>query len=314
MMTGRAKIPEMTVIHAVSVGLTEDEIRSDLHPHFHGEHRDFNSLMIKSYVDRWSNDSDAPLDQLNRVIGSLRSKFTFTRTGESAARSLDEFLETKKGGDHLFATAAALMARELGFRSRLVTGFYVRPESFDLGAGHACVLPQDIHVWAEIALDDGRWFEVESTPGYQQPSYKPSLLLRCKQFVRARWGQIVAFLVAGVCLLRAQHILFDWWLGLIWVIARPLHPRLRLRLAMRILERRARMAGFQRPTGRSQRAWLEEMARADETLHEAVQRFTDTADEMVFGKSTSLPTQNATEIIRLLNRKKFSAMQKDVLT
>ena len=83
---------------------------------------------------------------------------------------------------------------------------------------------------------------------------------------------------------------------------------------MLIIERRARMAGFQRPTGKSQRLWLEEMARADETLHEAVQRFTNTADEMVFGKRTTLPAQNATEIVRLLSRKKISAMQKDALT
>ncbi|MCH1493998.1 MAG: transglutaminase domain-containing protein [Rubripirellula sp.] len=314
MMTGRAKIPEMTVIHAVSVGLTEDDIRSDLHPHFHGEHQSFNPLTIKQYVDRWSNDSDAPLDQLNRVIRNLRANFRFARTGESAAQSLDDFLETKKGGDHLFATAAALMARELGFHSRLVTGFYVRPESFDLVAGHSCILPQDIHVWTEIALDDGRWFEVEATPGYQQPRYKPSLLLRCKQFVRAWWELIVVFLVTGFFLQRTHRLWVDWLLGLTWAIARPLHPRLRLRFGMRIIELRARIAGFERPIGKSQRAWLEEMTRADKTLHDAVQLFANTADAMVFGKNASLPTQNATEIVRLLNRKKISAMQKDALT
>ncbi|WP_372895641.1 transglutaminase family protein, partial [Stieleria sp.] len=181
-MPGREKVPPLTVVHVASVGLTEDQIRATLRVDLTGDEKGDRKDLLHQYVSDWTKELEAPYDKLQTIVTHLRTEFVFDRGGQSAATSLEEFLRSRRGGDHLFATSAALMAREIGLSSRLVTGFYVRPDSFDPMAGHASVLPQDVHVWAEVRLQDGRWFEIEPTPSYEQPQYQPSWRLLARRF------------------------------------------------------------------------------------------------------------------------------------
>ena len=314
LMPGREKIPDTTVIHIASIQLTEDEILANLQPAPIQISDDYQNARLSTYVKDWVNPSSSPLDQLQSVITRLRTDFTFQRAGEAAASSLEDFLNNKQGGDHLFATTVAMMARELGFPSRLVTGFYVRPDSFDLAAGHARVLPQDVHVWAEIRLGDGRWFEVEATPSYVQPHYQPSLWLRAKKFLRANWLRLVIGLAVVLVVWRTYRVWVDWVLHGIWSASKPLKPRMKLRLAMAIIECRANIAGFSRPPGQSQRKWLEELVQADRPLLAAVQQFTNLADALVFGDAAPLTTPNTPDVVYLLNVRKITALMKDSST
>ena len=108
-----------------------------------------------------------------------------------------------------------MMARELGFPSRLVTGF---ARSFDL-ATDMRVLPQDVHVWAEIRLEDGRWFEVEATPSYAQPQYQPSLWLRAKKFLEPT-GCSSSLDLLWSSLSEDLSVWVDWVLHNIWSVRR----------------------------------------------------------------------------------------------
>ncbi len=142
-----------------------------------------------------------PYQQLRTIVDHLRTEFIFDRTVETKTKSrnlIEEFLRSRRGGDHLFATTAAMTVRQFGLESRLVTGFYVRPSAFDITAGHASVLPDDVHVWVEIKLDDGRWFEIEPTPGYAQPIYTPSLWLVTKRFAAAHWIHGLGMVAIGL--------------------------------------------------------------------------------------------------------------------
>ncbi len=61
------------------------------------------------------------------------------------------------------------MLRSLGYPTRLVTGFYARPERFDRRAGQTAVLADDVHVWGEVCIDGRTWIPIEPTPGYAPP-------------------------------------------------------------------------------------------------------------------------------------------------
>ncbi|QIG38602.1 transglutaminase domain-containing protein [Microbacterium sp. 4R-513] len=71
------------------------------------------------------------------------------------------------GDDEQFAVAVALIARQLGFPSRVVVG--ARLDSTDPGVATcddgAC-RAQDLSAWAEVQDDAGEWIPVDATPQY----------------------------------------------------------------------------------------------------------------------------------------------------
>ena len=82
-----------------------------------------------------------------------------SRPGHSSSR-----LETLFSADHLvgdqeqFAAAAALMARELGFPSRVVVGYLPNE------GGTAAIRGSDASAWIEVATTDG-WIAIDVVPG-----------------------------------------------------------------------------------------------------------------------------------------------------
>ena len=319
-MPGRKKVPPLTIVHVANARLTEDEIREHLHvkhglmkstPDLHGL-EPVTAKMIDDIVQSAGVDNLNPLDQLATCIGQLRSDFTFERNTKDTASTLTEFLQSHRGGDHLFATTAALIAEKLGLTSRLVTGFYVRPESYEITAGHACVLPEDVHVWTEVQLDDGRWFEIEPTPGYLPPYYEPSLGLMARQFAVAHWPLMLTLACCLVSSYFTRRLWVDYLLWAVWYLSGWLKPRQRIRLAVKIIETRARVAGSARPVGKSQRAWLEDLVQPDSRVATAAKRFADSADSLFFGHGHDLAHQDAMELVRLLRVRTIMALNHKV--
>ncbi len=307
-MPGRVKVPPLTVVHVANAQLTEDEIREHLHvkselaaatPHMNALDPP-TAKLIDELVQSAGVRTAGPTDQLASCIDKLRTEFTFDRNEKQSATTLNEFLECRQGGDHLFATTAALMAQKLGLPSRLVTGFYVRPDAYEITAGHACVQPDDVHVWAEVQLDDGRWFEIEPTPGYLPPHYKPSLGLLARQFAAAHWPVMLASAISILLIYVSRRFWVDILLSIIWCFSGCLRPRQRTRLAVGIIEARARVAGSTRPLGKSQRAWLEDLVRPDSSVASAAKRFADSADSLFFGNGNELVHQDALQLVSLL--------------
>lgn len=306
-MPGRERVPPLTVVHLASAQITEDEIlhrlvtRSDVEIPSFEQDAESTSNSLHALVQSATKGRRTPADQLASCVEKLRSEFTFARDSETSATSVNEFLQLRCGGDHLFATTAALMARWLGLRSRLVTGFYVRPEAFDLTAGHASVLPSDVHVWAEVQLNDGRWIEIEPTPGYRQPIYRPSTWLVARRLAAEHWPMVVGGIATLGTVYITRRAWIDWLLTVIWSLSGWLGPRRRIRLAIRIIEARARLAGQGRPAGKTQRAWLEQLTLADATIASAAARFCDAADALCFGHGDASVASDASALVGVLH-------------
>ncbi|MEM9825818.1 MAG: transglutaminase-like domain-containing protein [Planctomycetota bacterium] len=277
-MPGREKIPPLTVVNIASMSVMEDELLEQ----------------VPAY------------EQLRQRIQKIRTEFVFDRgiTTEGDV-PLDEFIRTRRGGDHLFATYAAMQARELGLRSRLVTGFYVRPDAFEYSAGHANVTADDVHVWVEIQMDDGRWFEIEPTPGYLEPVYQPSLFLRAKRMVAAYWLHAVVVACVLAMLYATRLIWVEWLLTLGWSLTWPLSPKRQLSIAMRIIECRAGMLGKPRPIGKPQRDWVEALSASDATLRTRVAQYCDAADRVVFGGGRDVDRESISRFVRGLSSTKL---------
>lgn len=105
------------------------------------------------------------IDRLRNLEGNLRTRYGYSlRTTNPGNRDpLDNFLFGEKRGhcEH-FATAAALMARKLGVRTRMAYGwaggtYYENGRMFVFRA-------KDAHAWVEVLLEGYGWVTMDPTP------------------------------------------------------------------------------------------------------------------------------------------------------
>lgn len=298
-MPGREQIPTLTVFHLASMSVMEDELlKSDAL----AVARPAAAASGKTEQNRVAATSEGqalaaelaqqligsetnPYQQLKLIVNYLRDEFIFDRQSSSdASDPLLDFLQRRRGGDHMFATAAAEMARDVGLNSRLVSGFYVRPGAVDVGQGHASVVPEDVHVWAEVQLKDGRWIELEPTPGYREPRYTPSLWLQAKRWTARHWPHLLglATLVTLIYLTRVAWFELLMWLA--WSVGRQTSGRYRVRVLLWILQTRAWFAGKPRQHGLPQRDWLLSLTVNDKQLTAGAVACCNAADRMIFGQ------------------------------
>ena len=289
-MPGRVRVPALTVLHIASSQIMEDELIAKLKT---GLARPTGvSTQLSELVEEWTRDEKTSYGKLRAIVDHLRDEFTFDRSVETEDEMpVDDFLTKRRGGDHLFATTATLMAREIGLQSRLVNGFYVRPSAIEIAAGHSNVLPTDVHVWAEVQLSDGQWVEIEPTPGFREPSYRPSLWLTSKRFAAANWPWGLGLIIASGILFRTRLVWIEWLIRLSWWLSLPLGQRRRLSFAMWIIEFRAWLLRRGRPKASPPRDWLLDdlLLRADVAVREQSETFCDLADRVCFGHADQSP-------------------------
>lgn len=226
---------------------------------------------IHPEIDRlaraWAGDRERGWPQVEAVVTRLRTEYTFDRSAapppDHPAPVLWFLLESRRGPDYLFATAAALLLRSLDHSARVCLGYYAAPDAYDPETAHTPVRATDLHTWTEVRLQDGHWLVVEPTPGYEVLG--PTLplserTLRALGGVAAWAGRHLAEIVLGLAVLllawvrrrelhdQMAHRLWRWWPGRTW--------REQIRRALRVLERRGRWAN--RPRGPQQTAssWL----------------------------------------------------------
>ena len=129
----------------------------------------------REVIERHLGHSAAGLTDWQRIeaiLDYLRSNFrhqpnaTVPTECEDAVQHL---FDCKQGPDYLFASAAAVMIRNLGVPSRLVSGFYASPDHYDFKSGQTEVLPEHMHTWTEVYCH-GIWFAIEPTPGFASPN------------------------------------------------------------------------------------------------------------------------------------------------
>ena len=118
-----------------------------------------------------------------RVVDYLREHYTYTLTPNVSAitrlSALDGFLyEYKEGYCVQFATAAAMILRNLGIPTRYVEGYYLSGFRYDssrerLAKYSATARDYNAHAWIEVYGGAIGWMTYETTPAYYSELYEP---------------------------------------------------------------------------------------------------------------------------------------------
>jgi hypothetical protein len=253
-----ARLPEAAYSRTGTAGGTPPEL---------GEVPDAIRPEIDRLAREWAGDRERGWPQIEAVVTKLRTEYTSDRTAaappDHPAPVLWFLLESRRGSDYLFATAAALLLRSLDYSTRVCLGYYASPDAYDPQTAHTPVRKTDLHTWAEVRLGDGHWMVVEPTPGYAVLGPKLPMSERILQSLVAvaAWAgrhavELLVTVAALVLVWVRRRAALDaaavgvWrlWPGRTW--------RVQVRRAVRLLERRGRWAG--RPRGPRQTAcsWL----------------------------------------------------------
>lgn len=225
----------------------------------------------------WAGDIPRGWPQVEAVLTRLRAGYTLDRTAaapeDHPVPVLWFLTESRSGPDYLFATAAALVLRSLGYHTRVCLGYYADPAAYDPVSQHTPVRPADLHTWPEVLLRDGHWLVVEPTPGFGVlPPKKPwrEHVADALEAVAAWAGRNAVGLSLGaigvvIAVWRRKRIA-DGLVTLAWRLAPGRSWRPIVLRASRVLERRARLAGRPRPRTATLTAWANGLRPDDATL------------------------------------------------
>ncbi len=126
---------------------------------------------------RWTKGADSPFEKLLALQERFRARFVHELPGagdvpvrpEASAEYLTSFLtERRVGYCQQFATAFAVLARMLGYPTRVAVGFLpgetgiAQPNSYT-------VRGNDAHAWPEVFFDELGWVAFEPTPRGSAP-------------------------------------------------------------------------------------------------------------------------------------------------
>ena len=246
------------------------------HEHFSGRFSQIDTTSVKSLLDSWKVGSEKSWMQVEKLISRLQNHATLDDNHQrslvntaSPEGAVDDFLfGTRRGPDYLFATAAVVLLRELGYPCRLASGFYIDPASYSEEKSHYALKAENLHFWVEILLPTNNWAVVDPTPGYGDELHSDSLYdtawiwfyyARAWFFRNLVEVTLATLAVLTLFLLRRQ--VYDravcLWLNRIM----PFQPRRQVVLTLRHIEWRLACSGMARPKGCTlRRHWLGTLA------------------------------------------------------
>jgi transglutaminase-like putative cysteine protease len=238
---------------------------------------------IAALAKAWAGNASRGWPQIAAVVSRLREQYEHAPEATVPAGCHDSvahfLLDSHRGPDYLFASAAAILLRHLGYRTRLVSGFYAAPEKYDSRSRHTPVVAQDVHFWAEVELGFNHWVTVEATPGYEVLQPPTTLAQRCLQAMRSAWQWCwnhPASLAAGCVVLVAtawyrRHLL-DFLLRSLWHIPASRSAEACILATVWLLDRRCSCVGRPRPKFVTLTSWYGNSDVTKEGDTEAVKR------------------------------------------
>lgn len=124
---------------------------------------------IQRLLQRWTADASTPFEDLVAIQQELRG-FIYTLTPDlpQTGNVLEAFLlDSRQGFCQQFATAFAVLARELGYPTRVSVGFL--PGERDTTENVYTVRGTDAHAWPEVFFEGYGWVNFEPTPRSEAP-------------------------------------------------------------------------------------------------------------------------------------------------
>lgn len=206
-------------------------------------------------------------DDAQRVVARLRQDYAVDPEAVPPAvcdDSLEHFLTvSKRGPDHLFAGAATLLLRELGYTTRLAGGLWLSAADRDPLTRRAVAQTGNAHLWCEVLTTSGQWIPVEASPQHhlRRPPWTWRQLWRLAVEAAAAvagWllQPVVSGLLLGMVLVAwSWRVLTERLLTALWWVALQRPGRCPLRPTWRLLEWRAWLAGCPRPPHVTARRW-----------------------------------------------------------
>ncbi|MDX1928331.1 MAG: transglutaminase-like domain-containing protein [Pirellulaceae bacterium] len=312
-MPGRDFVPDYTTVRFVnrSIDLEKLEALTRKSPEVPLGERpsasdlssDAAAVLAKQMANEWVPNAAHDWATIQLVVDRLRREFTFDCEGasqESTKAPLEDFLINRRGNDYLFATAASVMLREFGFRTRFVTGFYVDPKKYDRIAGQTPITPQDAHAWLEVDVGMDTWIPLEPTPGFLPPTYRVSLAYRLRQNAAAIVGGILGSVVLVAIVWLSRAYLFEGVCWMLRYLLPLLNDRRRVRWLVGVLDRRLQLAGMARPRSITPREWLmRNLVLQDAKWSKALVCFFNEADRLNFGNGEAMSTQGRQACVEL---------------
>ena len=136
-------------------------------------------LRVRDIALRWALDAGSPASPYRQVLAiqqHLRTEFEYTLDVEPAsdADALVEFLRvSRRGFCQQFATAMAILVRELGYPARVAVGY----REGTANGNTYLVQSKEAHAWVEVYFEGYGWLPFEPTPGRSNPIDEPGTYL-----------------------------------------------------------------------------------------------------------------------------------------
>ncbi|MCG8585725.1 MAG: transglutaminase-like domain-containing protein, partial [Pirellulales bacterium] len=337
-------IPQLTVVHTRSQGVNLQPLReADFTARLSkldGENRDDSQVsaqaewishhldvpehgdLVSQVAADWTQDVPRGWHQVEAVVERLREDFTHDPTAtvpEDCPNVVSYFLQKRRGPDYLFATSAAIILRELGYPTRLVSGFYAN-DNYDYRAGQTIVSAEDVHVWAEVYTGDDTWVPIEPTPGYAKPNetltwrqQAAMTLTWCLDWVVNHKIPVFVGFVCAVSVFLTRRACLDMLAVGVCRIMGLRSTSARLRWTIRLIEWRTWLTGGRRPSDRTVASWYTpafQSASAD--IKPALVRFLYWTDRLLYAPSELAPAERAD--INRVCRSAESACSRKLLT
>src|SRR5262249_49787331 len=100
------------------------------------------------------------------IQSHLRARCSYTRqmiAPDGGVDPIEMFLfRPKTGHCEYFASATVALCQAVGLEARVVSGYLAG--EYNPVTGQYLVRESEAHAWAEVALGDGRWITVDSSP------------------------------------------------------------------------------------------------------------------------------------------------------
>lgn len=121
---------------------------------------------IKQLAEQVTSKAPDPYDKALALEAYLKTHYGYTLDlrGDPGNDPLAYFLFTRRAGHcEYFASAMAIMLREIGIPSRYATGFL--PGEYNDVAGDFIIRASDAHAWVEVFFPGYGWITFDPTPG-----------------------------------------------------------------------------------------------------------------------------------------------------
>jgi len=318
-MKGRT-IPAGTVIDAESRTIDAPKLRSlsfPTGPVYGAErHRDLpetHDPRITELARTWVKGLDRGWGQVEAIVGNLRGHCHHDHLA-IAPKGCDDVVahflfHARRGPDYQFASAASLLLRNLGYPTRLVSGFYASPDRYDPLTRHTTIDAEDMHVWVQVQTPGGVWIDVEPTPGYALAvppmawsEWVASQATRGWTWLRRHAVETTSAVILVGLLVWFRRELSNVASTLIWRLGLAGPERICVLRTLRLVDRRSAWAGRERPRGRTPSRWYGEIAGRHEGQHEAaLGRLAALSDWACYAPDRTRPGDlpSRTEVVRI---------------